>query len=183
MLEINRKEFLTIASVLLLQAGVPFAEAATSPSLKPSRVGQSIIWRGKKYTAIKSGRKIIWNRGVALTSPKATSTPLPRVADVDLAASRAVPEGETRVFYPKDPNAWGKGFFVSRANGTLTAFDTICTHEGCQVQIGFPQLTCGCHQSFFNRVTGAPEGGPAKRTLRTYKVKEAAGRIIITHTL
>ena len=179
----NRKDFLAIAAVFLLQTGVPIAAAASGPSLKPTRIGQTVIWRGKKYTAVKSGRKLIWNKGVALPSKRPASTPLPSVANIDLAASREVPDGETRVFYPKDRNARGKAFFITRENGTLIAFDTICTHEGCQVQFGIPRLVCNCHLSVFNRITGAVEDGPAKRPLRSYPVKETSGRIIVTNSV
>lgn len=175
----RRKEFLAIASAFLLNIGMPIAGAASGPSLKPTRLGQSIIWRGKKYTAVKSGRKLMWNKGVPIAPPKAT---LPSVADIDVAASSEVPDGETRIFYPKDPNARNKAFFITRENGTLIAFDSNCTHEGCQVQLGIPQLICGCHLSFFNRITGAAEGGPAKRPLRSYPAKEASGRIIVTNS-
>lgn len=176
----NRKDFLATAAVFLLNVGVPIAAAASGPSLKPTRIGQTVIWRGKKYTAIKSGRKLIWNKGVALPSKRPTSTPSSSVADIDLAASREVPDGETRIFYPKDLYARGKGFFITRENGALIAFDAICTHEGCRVQLGIPQLICRCHLAVFNRITGAAEGGPAKRPLRSYPVKEASGRIIVT---
>lgn len=176
----NRKEFLALTSLFLLNIGLPSASAASGPSFKPTRLGQTIIWKGKKYTAIKSGKKLIWNKGVVLPSPKAT---LPSVAEINLAASSEVPDGETRIFYPKDPNARGKAFFITRENGTLIAFDTICTHEGCQVQLGIPRLLCACHLSIFNRITGGAEGGPAKRPLRNYPVKETSGRIIVTNSV
>ncbi|MDP1719577.1 MAG: Rieske (2Fe-2S) protein [Candidatus Nanopelagicaceae bacterium] len=176
---ISRKNFLALATVSFLQTRFSIANAATTPSLKPTRVGQTIIWRNKKYTAVKSGKKIVWNKGAPLTSKK-SEAPLPSIANIDLAASSAVPEGMTQIFSPKDRNARGKGFFVSRENGELNAFDTTCTHEKCQVQNGLPRLVCACHLSFFNRITGFPEEGPAKRPLQNYPVKEVSGRIIVT---
>lgn len=178
---ISRKNFLALAAVSFLQTRFSIANAASTPNLKPTRVGQTIIWRGKKYTAIKSGKKIVWNKGAPLTSKK-TEAPLPSVANIDLAASNEVPEGMTQIFYPRHRNAREKGFFVSRENGVLNAFDTTCTHERCQVQNGLPRLVCVCHLSFFNRITGFPEEGPAKRPLQNYPVKETAGRIIVTVT-
>ena len=176
---INRKNFLALAAVSFLQSRSLIANAASVPSLKPARLGQTIIWRGKKYTAVKSGNKLIWNKGAPLAFQK-SATPLPSIANIDLAASDEVPEGVTQVFSPRDRNARGKSFFVSRENGVLNAFDTTCTHEKCQVQNGIPRLICACHLSFFNRVTGFPEEGPAKRPLQNYPVKEASGRIIVT---
>lgn len=176
---ISRKNFLALAAVSFLQTRFSIANAASVPSLKPTRLGQTIIWRGKKYTAIKSGKKIVWNKGAPLTSKKAEA-PLPRIANIDLAASNEVPDGTTQVFYPRHRNARGKGFFVSRENGVLNAFGTVCTHEMCQVQNGLPRLICACHHSFFNRITGFPEEGPAKRPLLNYPIMEASGRIIVT---
>jgi len=176
---ISRKNFLAVAAVSFLQTRFSIANAASGPSLKPTRLGQTIIWRGKKYTAVKSGKRIVWSKGAPLTSKK-TEAPLPIIANIDLAASSEVSDGMTQVFYPKHRNARGKGFFVSRENGVLNAFGTICTHEMCQVQNGLPRLFCACHHSFFNRITGFPEEGPAKRPLLNYPVKETSGRIIVT---
>ena len=187
---IDRKAFLTGIGVILVNLRMSFAFGATGPTLKPTRLGQTIIWRGKKYTAIKSKGKLIWNKGVALPKPKATATPTPTptptaypspfYAELDLAASEEVLEGDTYLFYSNHPISIGKGFFISRQNGILTAFDRMCTHRGCRVNIGIPQIICSCHLSFFNRFTGAPEGGPATTSLRNYEVKEVAGRIIVT---
>ncbi|MFZ2227777.1 MAG: Rieske (2Fe-2S) protein [Candidatus Nanopelagicaceae bacterium] len=178
---ISRKNFLALAAVSFLQTRFSIANAASAPSLKPTRVGQTIIWRGKKYTAIKSGKKIVWSKGAPLASKK-TEAPLPGIVDIDLGASSEVPDGMTQIFSPKNRNARGKKFFVSRENGVLNAFDTTCTHEKCDVQNGLPRLICACHLSFFNRVTGFPEEGPAKLPLRNYPVKETTGRIIVTVT-
>ena len=186
----NRKDFLALAGVFLLQLGAPFASAATGPTLKPTKLGQTVIWRSKKYTAIKSGKKLVWNKGVALPKPTQSATPTPTVPpiehgtfDIDLAAVEEVVEGQTQVFFPKDPHAQSKSFFVSRENALLIAFDSVCTHEGCQVWIGIPVLLCACHLSAFNRFTGIPEGGPALRPLKSYPVREELGRIIITNII
>lgn len=185
MASINRKTFLAGVGVVLMNLRSPFAAAATGPTLKPTRLGQTIIWRGKKYTAIKSKGKLIWNKGVVVAkakpkpSPKSTRYPAPGYAELDLGASDEVLEGDTKLFTSKHRISEGKGFFVSRQDGVLTAFDRVCSHEGCLVHIGVPQLICSCHISFFNRFTGAPEGGPATTSLRSYEIKEVAGRIIL----
>jgi Rieske Fe-S protein len=179
----NRKSFLALSGAALLQLVSPFAGAATGPTLKPTKLGQSVIWRNKKYTAIKSGKKLVWNKGVAIPKPKPTVPPVVHgTFDIDLAASEEVPEGMTQVFFPKDPNAQNKSFFVTRNNETLISFDSICSHEGCQVWIGIPLLLCACHLSAFDRFTGAPVSGPALRPLKTYPVREELGRIILTNT-
>lgn len=192
---ISRKNFLALMTVALFQVGLPSSYAATGPTLKPTRLGQTIVWRGKKYTAIKSGKKLIWNKGVALPSPspspKQTSTPsstpvaIPDepqhgIFQIDLAASSEVPNGETRIFYPSDPHARGKGFVITREKNSLIAFDVNCTHETCAIELGATNLVCNCHLSYFNRISGAVEGGPASDPLRGYPVKEVLGRIIVS---
>lgn len=201
MAEISRKHFLSIVALLLFQVGVSGATAAVGPSLKPTKVGQTIIWRGKKYTALKSGKKLMWNKGVALPTPKASASPNPSPSstsittptptatqtaipagffEIDLAASGEVPNGETRIFYPSDSRAKGKGFIITREKGGLIAFDVNCTHETCPVEIEGLKLICNCHNSNFNKITGVPESGPASEPLRNYPVKETFGRIIVT---
>ncbi len=188
----SRKSFLTFVGAIFASLNPTVSQAASGPSLKPTRLGQTIVWRGKKYTAVKLKGKLAWNKGVAIPAPKPTesatptpsptptSYPSPFFAELDLASSDQVLEGDTYLFYSSNPISIGKGFFISRQNGLLTAFDRICTHRGCRVNIGVPQLICSCHLSMFNRFTGLPEGGPATEPLRTYEVKEVAGRIIVT---
>lgn len=194
---ISRKDFLALAALVFMQTGLPIANAAVGPSLKPTRIGQTIIWRRKKYTAIKSGKKLVWNKGVALPSPRPspaqtqTQTPTPSpvptpaqpshgIFQIDLAASEEVPNGETRIFYPSDPNARGKGFVITREKNALIAFDVNCTDDTCNIEMGVPHLVCNCHLSYFNRISGVVEGGPANDPLRNYPVKEVSGRIVVS---
>lgn len=192
---ISRKSFLALMALVLVQSGLPTAIAAVGPTLKPTRLGQTIIWRGRKYTAIKSGKKLIWNKGVVLPSssplPKQTQAPSPTpvatpdqpqhgIFQIDLAASSEVPNGETRIFYPSDANARGKGFVITRERNSLIAFDVNCTHETCAIELDVPHLVCNCHLSYFNRISGVVEGGPASEPLRSYPVKEISGRIVVS---
>jgi nitrite reductase/ring-hydroxylating ferredoxin subunit len=212
MKEISRKRFLSLVALFLFQVGMPGAGAVAGPSLKPTRIGQIIIWRGKKYTALKSGKKIIWNKGVALpapkTSPSSSASPTPTASstpsaspsatpsptasqtsvpvgsfEIDIAGSSEVPNGETRIFYSSDSRAKGKGFIVTREKNALIVFDVNCTHETCPVEIEGQRLVCNCHNSNFNKLSGAPESGPASEPLKSYLVREAAGRILITDTI
>ena len=41
------------------------------------KIGITATANGKRYTCIKNGKKIIWNKGVALATPKPVATPLP----------------------------------------------------------------------------------------------------------
>jgi nitrite reductase/ring-hydroxylating ferredoxin subunit len=212
MAAMSRRIFLSIIASFLFQLGMPGAGAVAGPSLKPTKVGQVIIWRGKKYTALKSGKKIVWNKGVALpapksspstnasptaspsstpsTSPSTSPSPAPSQTsapagsfEIDIAASSEVPNGETRIFYSSDARAKGKGFIVTREKNTLITFDVNCTHETCPVEIEGQRLVCNCHNSNFNKISGAPESGPASEPLKSYLVREVGGRILITDTI
>ncbi|MEI7550669.1 MAG: hypothetical protein WCJ91_09375, partial [Actinomycetes bacterium] len=72
---ISRRHILVGVTGLLTSLIGGAAFAATGPTLVPKKVGQTIVWRGKKYTAIKSGKKIVWNKGVAIPTSAPTSTP------------------------------------------------------------------------------------------------------------
>ncbi len=197
MSSLSRKNFLTGAALFLLQFGIPLASAANGPALKPTKLGQIIVWRGKKYTAIKSGKKLIWNKGVAIpvpskspsanpsSTPTAAPTPSPSASmggsfQIDLAASVDVPNGQTRIIYSVDSRAYAKAFIITRENNSLIAFDNNCTHESCAVELSEKSLLCNCHISYFNRITGNPESGPASEPLKSYKVTEVNGRILVT---
>ena len=52
--------------------------AAVTPGAKCSKAGATSTYNGKKFTCVKSGKKLVWNRGITVTKPapttKATST-------------------------------------------------------------------------------------------------------------
>jgi len=51
------------------------ASAAVKAGSICSKLGQSATVSGQKYTCIKSAKKLVWNKGVAIPKPKATPTP------------------------------------------------------------------------------------------------------------
>ncbi len=157
-----------IASTL---AAAPIATAATGPTLKPTKLGQTIIWRGKKYTAIKSGKKLVWNKGVPVASPSPTKSS--NLKEIVIAKSSDVAVGETRSF------TQGKTYFVSRTATALFAFDDVCTHQGCSVELSGKEMVCPCHQARFSAADGKLIQGPATRSLRSYEVSDLNGSIVI----
>ena len=71
---------------------------------------------------------------------------------------------------------------VARSNGTLYAFDDICTHRGCNLSMGDiedTEVICDCHGSTFSMETGAVLEGPATDPIGTYPVREQDGAIEI----
>jgi len=69
-----RKRFLVLLTVTLTAALLgPMATAAVKPGTTCKKVGQTSTAAGVKYTCVKSGKKLVWNKGVAV--PKPTPTP------------------------------------------------------------------------------------------------------------
>ena len=65
------------------------AHAAVTAGAKCATKGQIKISQGRKYTCIKSGKKLVWNKGsvVAPTNPVATTTPTPAATTKTIASS------------------------------------------------------------------------------------------------
>ena len=64
---------------LLLMAPLTPSISATPPKAGAlcSKAGITKNYNGKKYTCIKSGKKLVWNKGVRITVVKPTPTPTP----------------------------------------------------------------------------------------------------------
>lgn len=56
----------SFVSLLLLFASINSATAAIKAGTKCVKLGQTSIVSGKKYTCVKSGKKLVWNKGVAV---------------------------------------------------------------------------------------------------------------------
>lgn len=69
----NRRSVLLAALLGAFSLKGSAAVAASTPTLKPTRVGQTVIFRGKKFTAIKQSKKIVWDKGVAMNTESSPS--------------------------------------------------------------------------------------------------------------
>lgn len=174
----------------------PNFSTAASPTLVPKRVGQTIIWRGRKYTAVKVGNKIIWNKGVPIitnsptkspsASPTVSPTPAPTAVKKSetlniVGKSSEIALGETKIFSENDPYGRGARYVITRTKAGLVAFDNTCTHEGCGIETIIPknQLQCKCHGAEFDAITGEALRKPAYEPLKSVKVSELNGEILI----
>jgi len=70
-----RKALRILAVLLSLTLIVSVAQAAVKAGTACSKLGSTSTVSGKKYTCIKSGKKLVWNQGVAVAAPKPTSSP------------------------------------------------------------------------------------------------------------
>ena len=63
----QHKGRLAIAIVLLLTLATPLQAATPKAGTKCTKAGATATASGKKFTCIKSGSKLVWNKGVALS--------------------------------------------------------------------------------------------------------------------
>ena len=72
----KNKGRLVIAIALLLSLATPLQAATPKAGAKCTKVGSTATASGKKFTCIKSGTKLVWNKGVTIktAAPKPTPT-------------------------------------------------------------------------------------------------------------
>ena len=193
----SRRIVLSAISSSLLAAIAGNASAA-APLLKPTKLGQVIVFQGRKFTAIKSGKKLIWNKGVLIPNPSpkptisASTNPSPShsatapapVASISpnqgrkIGLSSDVALGQTKMMF--DPSGNLKKIAVTRTATGLVAFDNTCTHQGCPVDLTSQNLLeCPCHGSKFSAISGDVVNGPARSRLAQIQVIEVNGEIRI----
>ena len=66
-------------------------------------------------------------------------------------------------------------------DGTLVAFDAICTHLGCTVQFQPEEhrIHCACHGGVYDMRTGANVSGPPPKPLKQYNLEETDAELIL----
>lgn len=72
-----RRVSLFLTTLFLFNLLIVPANSAVKYGDKCAKAGQTATVSGKKFTCIKSGKKLIWNKGVALPKPVATATATP----------------------------------------------------------------------------------------------------------
>ncbi len=106
-----RKRHFALATLLCLAIAIPLvpAQAAVKAGAACSKAGEKSVASGKTFTCIKSGKKFVWDKGVAIKRPtvavtptptpaaKPTPTPTPTIAPaVDLRAECKLPVADGR---------------------------------------------------------------------------------------
>ena len=73
----KNKGCLVIAIALLLSLATPLQAATPKAGAKCTKVGSTATASGKKFTCIKSGTKVVWNKGVTIkAAPQPTLNPV-----------------------------------------------------------------------------------------------------------
>jgi hypothetical protein len=73
----QRRGYLGLAIAVLLTLAGPVQAATPKAGAKCTKAGTTATASGKKFTCIKSGTKLVWNKGVAIKKPSPVATPTP----------------------------------------------------------------------------------------------------------
>ena len=118
----------------------------------------------------------------ATSAPGAVSTPGVATGPVVARVSQL---GSGRAVTFDDPTSGDPGVLIKLRDGTIVAFDTVCTHAGCTVEYdrrsGY--LICPCHGATFDPAHQAQAiDGPTDQPLTKIPihVDTASGRITLT---
>ena len=186
---------LGLSALLLL---FPSMAAAAGPTLKASKIGQKVVWRGYVYTVVKSKGKLIWKQGAKVATATASATAKPSASATPTASATATPppsptstdgafvansselkEGQVKIIEVNTTKNLYTSYSFSRLGGKVYAVSVYCTHAGCKVVAGKEELICNCHMSIFSPYDGAAQSGPARLPLTRYEVIERDGKIYI----
>ncbi len=98
----RRISSLAIAAIFLaiLSAPSSFGAKAPVPGAKCPKLKATQVFKGKTYTCIKSKKKIVWNKGVAIR-PVVTPSPTPTVTPTPSVTPTPTPT-PTKVGYTMD---------------------------------------------------------------------------------
>lgn len=91
---------LVLASLLLLGSTGAVNAAAPKAGSICTKLGKKETYLGKTYTCIKSGKKLVWNKGVAIKVAAPKVTPTPTASPIPTPSPEPTP---TFVFPPLEP--------------------------------------------------------------------------------
>ena len=91
----RNKFLLSLITALTLAFIQPIALAAVKPGTTCKTLGQTSTSSGIKYTCVKSGKKLIWNKGVAVKKSTPISTPSPTPTPTPTATPTPTPTPTT----------------------------------------------------------------------------------------
>lgn len=100
----------SLLSATFLMSFLP-AQSATIAGTKCTKLNSTKTVSNIKYTCVKSGKKLFWNKGVAIIpalKPTPTPTPTPTVASTPATTQTAEPTLTTKSFSPWDTNVTAK---------------------------------------------------------------------------
>lgn len=164
-------------------------EACASPATDSNAVDTAVDTAAATAEADSSAR-VFSRRATLITGAVASGALLASCAEGD--SNVTAPEGTVEV---GSASAVGVGKAARLTHGSTTvivsqpssgeykAFSTVCTHQGCQVQVqDSNRIVCPCHGSEYAVADGSVVHGPAEEALTSYPVQVKGGKIFVTHT-
>jgi Rieske Fe-S protein len=107
-------------------------------------------------------------------STSATASSSAGAAGAALANVADIPVGGGKIF------AKEKVVVTQPTAGTIKAFSSTCTHQGCPVtDVKNGTINCSCHGSKYKVADGSVSTGPATKALPAVKVTVANGKITL----
>jgi hypothetical protein len=82
---------LVLVASLIAIPPAPIAQAAVKAGATCTKAGTTSTVSGIKYTCIKSGKKLVWNKGVKVVAPKPSATPTASPTPVATPTSTPTP--------------------------------------------------------------------------------------------
>jgi M6 family metalloprotease-like protein len=125
-----RKALAGLVAILSLSlVTAQLSEAAVTPGTKCSKAGATSTYNGKKYTCIKSGKKLIWNKGVAVPKPAPVGSPSASPTPTPTSTPTSTPTvAPTPIATPTPtPRDWAGT--RSTDQGYLYDFDAPCAYD------------------------------------------------------
>ena len=87
----RRKLPVLLSVVLSLSLVAAPSFASVKAGAKCTKAGSTATAAGKKFTCIKSGKKLVWNKGVAIVKPTPTPTPTPTTTPTPVPTPEPTP--------------------------------------------------------------------------------------------
>jgi Rieske Fe-S protein len=85
---VRRREIVGGLGLSALFLLFPSLAVAAGPTLKPTRVGQKIVWRGYTYTVVKSKGKLVWKQGAKVATASASASAKPSASATPSATAK-----------------------------------------------------------------------------------------------
>lgn len=166
------------------------ASPATESATVDTAVESNAVDTAAATAEIDSSARVFSRRATLITGAVASGALLASCAEGD--SNVTAPEGTVEV---GSASAVGVGKAARLTHGSTTvivsqpsageykAFSTVCTHQGCQVQVqDSNRIACPCHGSEFAVSDGSVVHGPAESPLASYPVQVKGGKIFVSGT-
>jgi len=161
--KLSRRDFLRVAATAATGALL----AACAPAALDTAQAVEEAPAQPTATKVPAVEKAPSTATSAPTEAPPTATPTEEAVDTFVAKVSDVPPDSAFEF------EWnGKPAILVNLEGEYNAFRNVCTHNGCPTTFypGIPKLSCPCHGSQFDAVTGEVLQGPAETKLRRVEI-------------